>query len=68
MTAYDIFRGNELIGRLPLDTIMAIHGDNITAICDISGIVTVNESRCLFNDFSYQNAFVVGSDGRKWLV
>lgn len=63
MTAYDIFRGNELIGRLPLDTIMAIHGDNITAICDISGIVTVNESRCL-----YQNAFVVGSDGRKWLV
>jgi len=60
---YQIYRGSELIGNLPLDVIMEIHGENITAICDISAIVTVSYSKCLYRD-----AFVVGSDGRKWLV
>lgn len=39
--AYEIYRDGVLIGRLHLEDILAIHGNKISAICDISGKVTV---------------------------
>lgn len=64
--AYNIYRTHgshrELIGKLPLATILEIHGENVSSIDDVRNEVTVRESH-VSND-----EFVIGSDGRKWLI